>query len=278
MGVLEGKTAVITGGASGIGAKTARRFVEEGGKVVIADISDEDGGKLAEEIGAAASYVHTDVCNEADVASVLAHAVSHFGSLDCLFNNAGSAGVDGMIEETDARKMATTLSLLLGAVVFGMKHAAPIMKRQKSGSIISTASVAGIDTGRGPHVYSACKAAVIHLTRSVAKELGESGVRVNCICPGGIVTPIFGRHLGLSEYEIQEKLPLVSEVLCNAQPIRRSGQPDDIANAAVWLASDASSFVNGEALVVDGGMTRGPGWSESQMLMDTFRDILGVQE
>jgi NAD(P)-dependent dehydrogenase (short-subunit alcohol dehydrogenase family) len=128
--------------------------------------------------------------------------------------------------------------------------------------------------GFGPHIYSAAKAAVIHLTKSVAMELGESGVRVNCICPGGIVTPIFGRHLGLSEEAIAEKMPLLNQALAMVQPIRRAGQPEDIARAALWLASDAASFVSGHALVVDGALSGGRGWSEAQAGMEMMRAAL----
>jgi len=275
MGQLDGKVAVITGGASGIGAATIRLFAAEGAKVVIADILDDDGNALAADLGSSAAFVHTDVSSEDDIRGAVGTAVTRFGRLDCIFNNAGFGGVEGMIEETDTAKLDQTISVLLRAVVLGMKHAAPVMKKQGSGVILSTASVAGISSGFGPHVYSAAKSAVIHLTRSVAMELGESGIRVNCICPGGIVTPIFGRHLGLSPVQLQERLPLVSEILSAAQPIRRSGQPEDIARAALWLASDAASFVNGHALVVDGGLTGGRSWSESQLLGETLRNLLG---
>ena len=277
MGLLDGKVTVITGGASGIGAATTRLFVKEGSRVVIADILDANGTKMASELGEAVVYVHTDVTNEGDIQAAIATAVERFGRLDCLFNNAGVGGVDSAIGETDTSKLDATISLLFRAVVLGMKHAAPIMKQQGSGTIINTASVAGMRTGFGPHVYSALKAAVIHLTRSVAMELGESGVRVNAICPGGIVTPIFGRSLGLPAIQAEERLPVLQEVFAQMQPIRRAGQPEDIAAAALWLAGDSSSFVNGHALVVDGGVTGGLGWSQAQMMFDNVRDILGVE-
>ncbi len=141
-----------------------------------------------------------------------------------------------------------------------MKFAAPVMVKQGSGSIISTASVAGIQTGFGGHAYSAAKAAIIHLTRSVAMELGISGVRVNCICPGGIATAIFGRGMGLSADDADQFSELMKLAMANVQPIKRAGIPEDIARAALWLASDDSSFVNGHALVVDGGLTGGHQW------------------
>ncbi len=277
MGSLDGKVTVITGGASGIGAATTRLFVKEGSRVVIADILDDNGKKMAAELGDAVVYVHTDVTNESDIEAAITTAVKHFGKLDCLFNNAGVGGVDSAIGETDTVKLDATISLLFRAVVLGMKHAAPIMKQQGSGVIINTASVAGMRTGFGPHVYSAMKAAVIHLTRSVAMELGESGVRVNAICPGGIVTPIFGRSLGLLPIQAEERLPVLHEIFAQMQPIRRAGQPEDIAAAALWLAGDSSTFVNGHALVVDGGVTGGLGWSQAQMMFENMRDILGVE-
>ena len=149
-------------------------------------------------------------------------------------------------------------------VFLGMKHVLPVMLKQNKGSIINTASIAGLGVGYGGLMYSACKAAVIHLTKSVANELGESGVRVNAICPGGIATPIFGKGMGLSAEQADLTVELMKDRLAMGQPIRRAGLPEDIANAAAWLASDEASFVTGHALVVDGGITTGRLWSERQ--------------
>ena len=276
MGKLDGKVAVITGGASGIGDATVRLFVEEGCRVVIADVQDDRGARLAEELGKSASYLHADVSQEAHVSGAIAHAVSRFGRLDCLFNNAGAGGVSGPIEAIPADGFDHTIGVLLRGVFLGMKHAAPIMKRQGGGSIISTASVAGLQAGYGPHVYSAAKAAVVHLTRSVAMELGESGVRVNCICPGGIATPIFGSALGLAGPEADRVAELMKTLLATRQPIQRAGLPEDIARAALWLASEESSFVNGHALIVDGGLTGGRMWSVVQEQRQQLRAALGL--
>lgn len=264
MGRLEGKVAVITGGASGIGEGTVRLFAEEGARVLIADIQDARGEKLAEELGPATSYCHTDVAREDDVRGAIAQAVAKWGRLDVMFNNAGIGGVAGPIESTDMEEYDRTMGVLLRGVVLGMKHAAPIMKAQGWGSIINTASVAGVGIGFGPHIYSAAKAAVIHLTKSVANELGESGVRVNAICPGGIATPIFGKGMGLDAEQADLTVELMKARLAQGQPIKRAGLPRDIAEAAAWLASDAASFVTGHALVVDGGITTGRLWSERQ--------------
>ncbi len=264
MARLEGKVAVITGGASGIGEGTVRLFAAEGAKVVIADVQDARGERLAEELGTTTSYYHTDVSQEEEVRASIAHAVNKWGRLDVMFNNAGFGGVSGPIESTDMAAYDNTVGVLLRGVVLGMKHAAPVMKAQGTGCIISTSSVAGVGIGFGPHVYSAAKAAVIHLTKSVANELGEHGVRVNAICPGGIATPIFGKGMGLDADQADLTIELMKARLAQGQPIRRSGLPQDIAEAAAWLASDAASFVTGHALVVDGGITTGRLWSERQ--------------
>jgi NAD(P)-dependent dehydrogenase (short-subunit alcohol dehydrogenase family) len=273
---LNGKVTLITGGASGIGEGTARLFIEEGAAVTIADIQDDRGQRLAKELGSRAAYIHADVSREAEVHAAVNAVVERFGRLDCLFNNAGFGGVQGGIEEITVAGFDETIGVLLRGVFLGMKHAAPIMKRQGSGSIISTASVAGLRTGLGPHVYSAAKAAVIHLTHSVAMELGENGIRVNCICPGGIATPIFGKAFGIDADRADATVPLMKGVLEAMQPIRRSGLPEDIAHAALWLASDDSTFVNGHALVVDGGLIGGRQWSEVQQRRGMLRSALGL--
>ena len=271
---LKRKVALITGGASGIGEATVRLFIEEGASVALADIQDDRGRQLAKEVGA--TYVHADVSREDDVKAAVEETARRFGRLDCLFNNAGYAGVGGRIEQIPVDGFDQTIGVLVRGVFLGMKHAAPVMKRQGAGSIISTASVAGLRTGLGPHIYSAAKAAVIQLTRSVAMELGESGVRVNCICPGGIATPIFGKAFGLPPERADETIPLMKGVLETLQPIQRSGLPADIAQAALWLASDDSSFVNGHALVVDGGLSGGRLWSENEQRRALLKSALGL--
>lgn len=257
MGKLDGRVAIITGGASGIGRATARLFAEEGARVILSDIEDERGEKLAAELGDTVTFLHADVSREADVRGLVAHAADNLGRLDCIFNNAGSSGAGGPIAELPVDGWDATVGVHLRGVFLGMKFAAPVMVKQGAGSIISTASVAGIQTGFADHSYSAAKAAIIHLTRSVAMELGISGVRVNCICPGGIATAIFGRGMGLSADDADQFAELMKPTMANAQPIKRAGIPEDIARAALWLASDDSTFVNGHALVVDGGLTGG---------------------
>jgi NAD(P)-dependent dehydrogenase (short-subunit alcohol dehydrogenase family) len=277
VGRLDGKVAVITGGASGIGEAAVRLFVDEGARVLIADVQDDRGHRLAGELGARALYARTDVRDEAQIAAAVGEASARFGRLDCIFNNAGAPGVTGGIEHIPAAGIDDTFALLVRAVLLGMKHAAPLMRRQGSGSIVNTASIAGLRGGWGPHVYSAAKAAVIQLTRSIAMELAASGVRVNCICPGAIATPIFGTSLGLSAEAAEQGAGLVKGALGSFHPLGRAGLPQDIAQAALWLASEESSFVTGHALVVDGGITAGRAWSENQAMGAQIREVLGVQ-
>lgn len=262
MGVLEGKVAVITGAASGIGAATARLFVAEGASVVLADIQDSRCERMVEELGPATSFHHTDVTAEADVRGAVEHAVEKFGRLDCMFNNAGRGHAEGSIDTLTPELFREVTDLLLGGVAFGMKHAVPVMKAQKSGSIINTASVAGLGVGYGGNMYSASKAAVIHLTRVVANEVGEDNVRVNAIAPGAIPTAIFGRVAGMDQDAAEALIPMLKMGFAGAQPIPRTGDVVDIANAALWLASDASSFVTGICLPVEGGMTTGKLFSQ----------------
>jgi NAD(P)-dependent dehydrogenase (short-subunit alcohol dehydrogenase family) len=276
MGKLDGKVAVITGGASGIGEAAVRLFVDEGCRVVIADIRDDKGARLAEGLGERAAYIHTDVSEEPHIKAALSVALTRFGRLDCLFNNAGVGGVSGSIEELSVEGYDRTMAVLLRGVYLGMKHAAPVMRTQGTGSIISTASIAGIQAGYAPHIYSAAKAAVIHLTRSVAMELGEGDVRVNCICPGVIATPLFAKAVGFPPEVADQTVETIKPALANRQPLRRPGLPEDVARAALWLASDDSSFVTGHALVVDGGLTGGRRWSAAGKESRLLRLTLGA--
>ncbi len=276
MGRLQGKVALITGAASGIGAASARLFVQEGAKVVLADYNAELGARVAEPLGEAALFRQVDVRDEAAIEAAVGAAVATFGRLDCMFSNAGVPGVGGSVLETDLAAFDDTVGVLLRSVLAGIKHAGRVMVGQGEGSIINTASVAALSGGFGPHVYSACKAAVKHLTQTTALELGEKGVRVNCICPGGIATAIFGTAMGQSAEAAQQSAVRMQPLLAQMQPIRRAGSPDDIAEAALWLASNASSFVNGHALVVDGGLTGGRMWSETEMRREALQKMLVV--
>ena len=257
MAQLDGKIAVITGGASGIGEGTVRLFADQGARVVIADVQDERGSALAEDLGPTTTYLHTDVSDEEQVKGAVERAVEKWGRLDVIFNNAGFGGVSGPVETTDMAGYDQTMSVLLRGVFLGIKHASAVMKQQRGGSIISTASVAGMQAGFGPHVYSAAKAAVIHLTRSVSVELGEFGVRANAVCPGFIGTNIFTTPFGLTGAAAEQMIAKISAAFADWAPLKRSGVPNDIAQAVAYLASDAASYVTGQALVVDGGLTAG---------------------
>lgn len=276
-GRLQDKVAIVTGGTSGIGRRTAEVFVAEGARVLIAARREKEGRMLADSLGDRALFIRTDVSREADVKAMIAYAVDRFGRLDCLFNNAGCPAPVGGIETIPLEGCEAAMSVLFGGVLLGMKHAAPVMKRQGSGSIINNASVAGIRAGYSSSIiYSAAKAAVIQLSRCVSMELGESNVRVNTICPGGIATGIFGKALGLPTEEAEKTAGMMEQALASWQPIRRSGLTNDIAMAAVFLASDESTFVNGHDLVVDGGLIGGRQWSVQQEGLTLLRGAFGV--
>ena len=255
MARLKDKVALITGAASGMGAATARMFAAEGARVLIADLQEDAGEALARELGDAGMFARCDVSVEADVANAVAGVADRWGRLDCIFNNAGFGGAIGPIDETSIEDFDITMDVLVKGVFFGMKHAAPIMKRQRGGSIISTASMAARTGGWSPHLYSAAKAGVIALTRSVALEMAEWNVRVNCISPGVIETP-----LAVGRGFTPEAIERFRGEMAGQQPLDRVGEPDDIAHCALWLASDESTFVSGQDLVVDGGFSAGRPW------------------
>ena len=266
---LDGKVAIVTGGASGIGAATARLFVEEGARVVIADMQRERGEALAKELGAAAAFVSCEVRQEDQVKAAVDAAVERWGRLDCIFNNAGFGGALGPIEEIAAEEFDLTFDVLVRGVFLGMKHAIPALRARGGGSIINTGSIAGVTAGRGPLIYSAAKAAVIHLTRVAAMQLGADSIRANCICPGSIATPLAANTVGKPDALIEDRL----DDFARLQPIPRAGLPEDIAQMALFLASDRSSFVTGQAIVVDGGGASGVMWSEQKAAYKTHRPI-----
>jgi NAD(P)-dependent dehydrogenase (short-subunit alcohol dehydrogenase family) len=268
-GRLDGKVAVITGGASGIGAATAGLFVEEGARVVIGDMQADVGEETAGRLGSSCFFQPCDVSNEDDVAALVEAATSRWGALDVMYNNAGFGGAIGPVESLSEDDYDITFDVLLKGVLFGMKYAARAMKPRESGSIISTASVAGLGTGFAPHLYNTAKAAVIQLTRSVANELAEQNIRVNCICPGFIATPLAaGAPLSTTEADVAEqRLQRMRDHGHDSQPMKRVGEPADIARAALFLASDDSEWVTGIELVVDGGFRTGRPWRKQPKWM-----------
>lgn len=255
MGQLDGKVAIITGAASGMGRESAILFAREGANVVIADLNS-DGGEEAADVtgksGVRCVFQRADVTSEDDIAGLVKRATDEFGRLDILFNNAGVVGAVGPLENLTADDWDRTQAVLLRGVFFGMKHAVPVMRSQGGGAIVSTTSVAGIYAYPTLHAYGAAKAGVIQLTKSAAIQFAHDFIRVNCISPGNIATPMIN-DLQLIETEA------VREKFAGTQPIPRPGLPIDIARAALFLASEASGFITGQNIVVDGGMTLGMG-------------------
>ena len=274
---LDGKVAIITGATSGIGLSMAEKFVEAGARVVIAGRRRPEGEALAKRLGKAARFKQTDVTIESEMKALIQDAVSGFGRLDCVVNNAGGPAPVGSIESIPVDGFDAGMALLCRSVMLGMKHAAPILRKQRSGSIINIGSVAGNRAGLSSSmVYSMAKAGVIHLTKCVAMELGEVGVRVNCISPGGIATGIFGKALGLPIAEAEKTAEVMKASLAKLQPIPRAGLPEDIATCAVFLAADEASFINGQDIVIDGGLIGGRFWTAQQEGLNNLRKAFGV--
>ena len=263
---LEGKVAAITGAASGFGEAAARRFVEEGAKVVLGDIQDDAGQEVAKSLSNSAVFVHCNVTSEDDIANLVNTAVTHFGKLDIMYNNAGIVGAVGPITTTPAEEWHATIDILLNGVFYGCKHAGRVMQEQGSGSIISMASTAGLMGGLGPHAYAACKHAVVGLTKNVAAELCHHGVRVNAIAPAGMATAMVANVSTGDHTAIEE----TKKILAEGSPLKgRPGLAEDVANAALWLASDESGYTTGHTLTTDAGFTigatpAGPAFQEYQ--------------
>ena len=250
MNRLADRTVVVTGAASGIGAATARKVIAEGGNVVVADLQDERGRALAEELGERATYVHADVTREEDIAGAVQKAVDHFGGLHGMVNNAGIVGAIGSIMDTPAEEFDFTMSILARAVFLGIKHAARAMQAS-GGAIVSIASTAGVQGGLGPHVYTMAKHGVVGITRSAASELSPMGIRVNAVAPGNTVTDMTSAVVANDP----EDYDSTTQRLAETSPLGYAGQAEDIANAIVYLLSDDSRYVAGHTLVVDAGQT-----------------------
>jgi NAD(P)-dependent dehydrogenase (short-subunit alcohol dehydrogenase family) len=249
MNRLTGKTAVVTGGARGIGEGIVRRFVTEGARVVIADIDVIAGEKLVAELGDSVVFVRTDVTLESDIVSAIDTCITQFGSLDVMVNNAGVVGVTGSIESTDLADWERTIAILQTGVFLGTKHAFPVMRKQRSGSIINISSTAGVQGGLGAHAYTTAKHGVIGLTKSVAVEAAPHRVRVNALCPGATLSSLTA---GVVTGD-PDNLEGAYERLSSKYVGGRAPKPEDMANAALFMASDESEFMNGAVLVVDAG-------------------------
>jgi len=245
---LKGKVAVVTGGASGIGAAAIRLFASEGAAVLIADIAEDKGFALADELGQ--QFIKTDVTEEKQVAAAVKLASEKYNRLDCMVNNAGVIGATGPILDTSSEHWCATLAVLLNSVFYGIKHAGKVMAEQKSGSILSIASVSGVTTGLGPHAYTTAKHGVVGLTKSASTELAAYGVRVNAVAPGATVTPMVAEA---RDGSIEAAMIGSAET----NPLERPILPGDIAAALLFLASDDSINISGQTIVVDGGRTVG---------------------
>ena len=258
---LEGKVAVITGGSSGIGEATAQMFVDQGAQVVLGDIQEDLGKSVAERLGAAATFIVCDVTQEDQVAELIEEAIAINGKLDVMMNNAGIVGARGPIDEIELEQFQRTFDVLVSGTFLGIKHAARKMKQQENGSIINLASTAGVNGGFGPHAYAAAKHAIVGLTKNSAAELCRYGVRVNCIAPSGVVTPLAAQaHLG--DFQALDEM---HDTLAQNSPLKgRAGTAEDVANAALFLASDESGYTNGHCLTVDAGFTTGSKATEPQ--------------
>ncbi len=277
MGMLDGKVAIITGATSGIGARTAELFVEEGARVLFTGRRRPEGDALQKRLGKAARFEQADVTVEADWKRVLDQALAQFGRLDCLFNNAGGPAPTGSITGIPVEGFDAAMALLVRSVMLGMKHAAPVMMRQRSGSIVNNGSIAAHLAGYSSSmVYSAAKAAVNHLSRCAAMELGEHNVRVNSVSPGQIATGILAKALGMEPGKADKLAGELGQRFAKIQPIPRSGATDDIAQCVLWLASERSSFVNGIDIVVDGGMIGGRMFSPHQEGLKQMKASLGL--
>jgi NAD(P)-dependent dehydrogenase (short-subunit alcohol dehydrogenase family) len=257
---LAGKVAVVTGGASGIGRGVATRFVAEGARVVVADVDRERGQAVAAECGADAVFKQTDVADASQVADLVAFAVETFGGLHVMFNNAGISGArHPRLLDDDLADFERVMAVNLLGVMQGTREAARHMATSGGGSIINISSIGGIQAAPGLWTYHTSKVGVIFFTRCAAVDLGEHGIRVNCIAPGNIETPILAGVMAadMPEDEKAELMQRIRDFIMSRQAIKRQGRPDDIAEAALYFASDRSSYVTGTLLPVDGGMVAG---------------------
>jgi len=255
-GRLAGKVAIVTGGTSGIGTATVEMFAAEGARVMLAARGEEKGQAIAKRLGNAAAFIRTDVTDEAQIKAMVGETVNRWGRLDVLVNNAGRGPAYTEIDNFDIGEFQRYVMLLLGSCFLCLKYAAPIMKRQNSGSIINIGSTAGVTTDGSSAIYSASKAGLIQATKVWATELAEYRVRVNCISPGAIATPIFwGGYDTQDPEENARRLEQLAENFAALLPMKQVGQPEHIASAAVYLAADESMHTTGHNLMVDGGNT-----------------------
>lgn len=268
-----GKCVVITGAASGIGRAATLLFALEGATVFAADLNLSGAEAVARE-GENIIPVACDVCDVAQIKALMDHAAGTCGGIDVVFNNAGAGGAREAIEEIDAAGWDRTMDLLLRSVAMGIRYAVPHMLGRKGASIVNTSSVAAVGPGYSPTAYAVAKAGVLHLTKCAATDLAKHQIRVNAVQPGFINTNIFTTSMEMPEDKVELAKSMIMQMSSNAQPVARSGMPEDIANAVAFLASDAAGFMTGASLIVDGGITIGPrhAWDpDAPGLFDTLQ-------
>ena len=254
---FSGKSVVITGAASGIGRAATLLLDREGATVFAADLNLAGAEAVARE-GQNIVPVACDVCDVAQIRALMDHAAGTCGGIDVVFNNAGAGGAREAIDEIDADGWDRTMDLLLRSVAMGIRYAVPHMLHRKGAAIVNTSSVAAVGPGYSPTAYAVAKAGVLHLTKCAATDLAKHGIRVNAVQPGFINTNIFTASMEMPAELVDTAKAMIAQMSSHAQPVARGGQPDDIAQAVAFLASEAAGFVTGTSLIVDGGITVGP--------------------
>ena len=273
-----GRTVVITGAASGIGAAATQLFAREGATVIASDIDEAGVRALAEASEGDIRFVHCDVTDTAALRALMDTAAKETGGIDTLFNNAGAGGAREPIHEIEPDGWDATMDLLLRSVAFGIRYAVPHMQGRKGASIVNVSSVAAVGPGYSPTAYAVAKAGVLHLTKMAAADLAQFGIRVNAIQPGFINTNIFTAGLEVPDDAKVMARAAIAQMSSNAQPVRRGGQAEDIAQACAYLASDAAGFVTGTSLLVDGGITIGPRYSWDPEEPGVFDALFAMEE
>ncbi len=260
-----GKTAVITGAASGIGKATCERFAREGATVIAADIDEAGGSELAAMSNGKIVFKRTDVCEVADIKALMDFAAERTGGIDICFNNAGAGGDRAKIDEIEAEGWDRTMDLLLRSVAMGIRYAVPHMIGRAGASIVNTASVASLSAGFSPTAYAVAKAGVLHLSKVGATDLARHNIRMNAICPGFIKTNIFSASLEVPAEQRDHANAIIHAIADTTQPVKRGGNPEDIAAMVAFLASEDAGFITGAHFVVDGGITTGrpESWNET---------------